>query len=310
MASICSCTGSISNMGVPGCLEGIDAALYPIFIPTLKTDGTANGIDSAGNLSTLLTAALQNEVAADRWLPLTGIKNFLSEPADATTEDFDDGTFVLLADGSISVSFIVPVEDPYKLKAKVDSMRCKSTSFMLVDRSGNLVGEASGTDLIGRKIQNNSISTKVLPKNDSQTNKLEIMFVIDKASNDRKVDFIESASIVGYDLTSTLGLQDVNTTSLTPLTATTATWIAALDFGGMGSRIAAGGLTGSEVEPYNVNTSSAVTVTTVESPIGTYALTFVAQTASDVIYMRGVAGATIQLSYDLKDIVTPTAVAI
>ena len=310
MASICSCDGSIENLGKPNCLEGLDAALYPIFIPTLKTDGTANGIDSTGTLSTLLTAALQNETAADRWLPLTGIKNYLSEPADATTEDFDDGTFVLLADGAISVSFIVPCDDPYKLKSKVDSMRCKSTSFMLVDRSGNLIGEASGINLLGRKIQDNSISSKVLPKNDSQTNKLEIMFVIDKASNDRKVDFIESSSITGFDLTAQNGLKDVNTESLTPLTATTATWVASLDWGGMNSRIAAGGLTGTEVELYNQTTSSAVAVTVVESPVGTYALTFAAQTATDVIYMRGVAGNTIQLSYDLKDIVTPTAVAL
>jgi hypothetical protein len=241
---------------------------------------------------------------------LTGIKNYTAEPADATTEEFEDGTFELLDDGAVSVTFIVPVADPYKLKSKIDALRCLSMSFMLVDRSGNLIGEASGTDLCGRKIQNNSISTKVLPKNDGQTNKLEVSFVIDKVSNDRKVDFIEAGDITGYDLTDVLGLLDVNTASLTANSATNLTWVANLDWGGLSSRTPAGGLTATEVEIYNETTSSAVAATIVESPIGTYDLTIAAQTGGDVLHVRGVGGQTIQLSYDLKSTPNVTATAL
>jgi len=70
----------------------------------------------------------------------------------------------------------------------------------------------------------------------------------------------------------------------------------------MNSRIAAGGLTATEIEIYNVTDSAIVPVTVVESPIGTYDLTFAAQTALDVIYVRGAGGNNVQLSYDLKDI--------
>lgn len=311
MAQICSCDGAIENLGKPSCLEGLDAALYPIFMSTNKADGSANCVDASGALdAAVFNGLFQNETASDRWLPLTGIKNYLSEPADALTEDFDDGTFVLLADGSISVSFIVPCNDPYKLKAKVDALRCLSTSFMLVDRSGNLIGEASGSDLCGRKIQDNSISTKVLPKNDSQTNKLEVSFVIDKASNDRKVDWISAGDITGYDLTTTLGLLDVNTASLTANSATSLTWVASLDWGALSGATPAGGLTVSEIEIFNQTTSSSVPVAIVESPIGTYDLTIAAQTGGDILFVRGISGNTVQLSYDLKDVPNVTVAAL
>ena len=311
MANICSCDGNIQNLGKPNCLEGLDAALFPIFMTTEKVDGTSNCIDASGTLdAALFNGLFKDETAADRWLALTGIKNYLAEPADATTEDFDDGTFVLLADGAISVTFIVPCNDPYKLKAKVDALRCLTTSFMLVDRSGNLIGEASGSDLCGRKIQDNSISSKVLPKNDSQTNKLEVSFVIDKASNDRKVDWIAADDITGYDLTTTTGLLDVNTESLTAASATSLTWVASLDWGSLSSRTPAGGLTATEIEVYNETTSSAVAATVAESPIGTYTLTIAAQTTSDVLHVRGISGNTVQLSYDLKDVPSVTVAAL
>lgn len=308
MAQICSCDGQIQNLGKPSCLEGLDAALYPIFFSTLKQDGSKNCVDASGTLNQATFDGLfKSEIAANRWLPLTGIKNYAAEPADATTDEFEDGTFELLEDGAVSVTFIVPCADPYKLKAKIDALRCLSMSFMLVDRSGNLIGEAAGTDLCGRKIQDKSISTKVLPKNDSQTNKLEVSFVIDKVSNDRKVDFIEAGDIAGYDLTTVLGLLDVNTASLTANSTTNATWVATLDWGGLSSRTPAGGLTATEIEVYNETTSSAVPVTVIESPIGTYDLTFAAQTVTDVIHVRGLGGQTIQLSYDLKDAPSVTA---
>lgn len=311
MANICSCDGAIENLGKPSCLEGLDAALYPIFFASNKQDGTANCIDASGTLdAALFNGLFKNETAADRWLPLTGVKNYVTEAADSITEDFDDGTFILLDDGAVSVTFVVPCNDPYKLKAKVDALRCLKTSFMLVDRSGNLIGEADGSNLCGRKIQDNSINTMVMPKNDSQTNKLQISFVIDKASNDRKVDWIQASDITGYDLTTTTGLLDVNTESLTAASATELTWVASLDWGSLSSRTPAGGLTATEIEVYNETTSSAVPVTVVESPIGTYDLTIAAQTAADVLHVRGVGGNTIQLSYDLKDVPNTTVAAL
>jgi hypothetical protein len=73
-------------------------------------------------------------------------------------------------------------------------------------------------------------------KNDTQTNKLRVTFVLEKESATRNFDFISSSSLTSYDLTTVNGLMDVSVKTITA-TATTLVADLILIMGGMADRL-------------------------------------------------------------------------
>jgi hypothetical protein len=298
--SCIECTTSTYNLGLTGAIKGFDKVLYPVFVPRYKQDGTRNNIVSTATLDQAYwDARFKNEAAVERWQPVIGIKNFVREESEDINDTFEDGTYIKVADGQSTITMVLPVADPYKLEKKLEALNCKEVDLYLVDVCGNIGGQASGVNLNGAKIQKGSISARPMGKNDTQTNKLEITFVLEKESATRNFDFISAGSLTSYDLTTVNGLMDVSVKTITA-TATTLVADLILDYGGMADRLPARGLA-ANLRVYNVTGSAAVTSTIVESTTvpGRYTATFTTPGTSQELRYEGLGGTTVQLFYDL-----------
>jgi len=303
--SCITCTTGNFNLGLTGSIKGFDKVLYPIFVPRLKEDGTRNDLDSTQTLDqTFYDAKFKSLTFGNRWQPLVGIKNFVREVSDDTNDEFEDGTYIKVSDGNSTITMVLPVADPYKVEKKIEALNCKDVDLYLVDVCGNIGGQVSGTKLQGARIQRGSISAKVMGKNDTQTNKLEITFVLEKESQTKNFDFI-SASAMTYDLTTVVGLLDVNATAVS-VGATTFVADLSLDYGGMTDRIGARGLA-ANLRLYNVTDSGAATATIVESTTvaGRYTATFTTL-VEKTLRFEGLAGESVQLIYDLSKVPSVT----
>jgi len=308
----CSCGpgSSINNYGLANCLKGLDVPEDVIFLDLDKVDGTSNGIDLVNDTlnQAFFDGKFEAADARERWLLIKDVEDFQSTPADANTFTFPSGRIIKLSDGIRQVVMTFPIADPYKLKAKLDTMGCRSIAVMYKDRSGSLVGQLSGDDFIGRKIVDGSLDVKAYDKTDTEAARVEVSFQYARSAADADVDFIEEASMGGYSLDSVTPLLDANIEFVSATTAAV-TFKVFADWGGALSRVPIGGLADApSLEIYNVTDDTVETLSSfTESTAGTYVATYsVAVDSSDVIEVRGIGEDYIQLGNDLKRLIGET----
>jgi len=305
----CSCGdgSSISNYGLANCLKGLDVAEDVIFMEMTKVDGSSNGINLTTDVldQTFFDSKFGAVDARERWLIAKNVEDFQSTPADANTFTFPSGRIIKLSEGIREVVMTFPIDDPYKLKAKMDAMDCRNLGVMYKDRTGSLVGECSGDNFIPRKIANGSLDVKAFDKTDTEAARVEVSFQYDRSAADRDVDFIEQSSFIDYSLDEAEALNDVNI-EFVSTTTTAATYKLYLDWGGAKSRTPAGGLEANldvtaddVVEPTSSQT---------ETVAGTYVSTYSTPlSGGEVIEVRGIGGVYVQLTYDLKRLIGKTS---
>lgn len=311
---ICTCEGNINNLGKPNCLVELQAPDQLWFALRTKTDGTANVIDPTATLDqAYFETFLHADEAKNRFLPLKGVKNFTPEQDDDTTDEASDGSIEIINQGIVRSTYTVWCKDPYKLKAKLETLKCLELGAFTIDRSGNIIGEeTSDGKLAGRKIAVNTLSVKVMPKSDEGTNKIEISFDYERSSTDSKVDYILSSDIVSpYSLNDVAPLQDVNIEIVGTPSTTDIDFKLFLDYGSLSSRIPVEGLTTSNLEGFDTIGTTTVTFATVTEPVtgGTYNATFSAETSGDILRVQGKT-TTVQSGFDLKRVPTVLAPAI
>jgi len=305
MIGICTCEGNINNLGKPGCLVELQAPEQLWFALRKKQDGSSNCIDPTATLDLAeMNTFLQATDALERYLPLKGVKNFTPEQADDTTDEASDGSIEIVNQGIVSSTYTVWCKDPYKLKAKMDTLRCLELMVYTVDRAGNVIGQLdSATEFCGRKVAVNTMSTKVLPKNDEGNNKVEISFSYERGSGDDKVDYIQSTDFASdFDPLDVIPLQDVNMEFVGSPAQTTATFKLFLDYGSVKTRIAVGGLDETNLQLRNNTDTTDVPFITCSdaATTGTYISTYALQDVSDLVAPKGIT--TVQSGFDLKRI--------
>ncbi len=307
--SVCSCGdgSSINNYGEPGCLNGLDVPRDVVFLSQRKTDATLNGIDtSTATLDEAFFDGVFLDVdVSDRWLMNKGVEDFQSPPADANTFEFPSGSIVKLSEGIRTVVMTFPTPDPYKLKAKLDSMACRSMSVMYVDRNGSLVGQSNGDFFIGRQIADGSLDAKAFDKTDTEASRVELSFQYERRAKDVLVDFIVEDSLGGYTLDQVTPLNDVNI-NITAGIAASLTFDLFLDYGGVFGRIPAEGLTITELDITKDGVVEPL-ATLVETSAGTYLATYTTPVSvSTVMEVRGILAVYVQKQYDLKRLIGKT----
>ena len=307
MIPVCNCADgdTIQNFGgATGCIDGIGVAEHAILLNNSKIDGTSNGIDTVNDTldASFFNGKFKDVEPRERWLFLEGVTDFDAPAVDPITEDFTNGKVEKLADGVKEVTFFIITSEAAKLAAKLKASECRDLAIMYVDDNDSLIGELSGTDFIGRKIQNGSFDVQVIEKTYTTASKVQIKFKYDRSASETAVDYIKNSSISGFTLSSdAVALQDTRIT-YTSAALAALTFDLAIDFGGVESRIPAGGLTDAELEIYNVTQASVeATSSIVESPLGTYVATYSTPVASsDVMAVRGIGQVYVQKTYDLK----------
>lgn len=151
------------------------------------------------------------------------------------------------------------------------------------------------------RIAKDSLVVNYLFASDTTVEKVGVTFQFDQRENDGNLSYVEVED--DADLTGYRGLLDIY--SLVPLnTLTTVTVELFNKYGAANNKNVLSGLVAGDFALYNVTDSLAVTVvSSVESPDGTYLITFAAQTANDVLRITPT-----KAGYDFSAVVALTTV--
>lgn len=269
-----------------------------IFVPTYNSLGVANELDlTAGPFNAAFFAALINNTdPTERWLPTPSLKNLANDRADALTESFDDGSKVYISQGIRSiVAYAIGADASPQMQGKLNGQRGLGMSAYGIDKEGNLVGRQGSTSTMFAPIEleSDSIVAILQPTTDKTIQKIKLMFDINISEDDSLIQMIQ-ASELAYNIKNLTGLVDV-TAVYSNKTATTLTVKLKTDGGTplnpvlVKNLVAANFVSsvgGATARIYNDTTNANVTVTAVESPAGSYTLTFAAQTAGDILIIK------------------------
>jgi len=297
------CNATLSNIGY-ACTPDQEVAYKLGFIRTYDSTGAKNRISKSASLDQTFFDDMVNDTDLSKRLyilpPMNNIKDVSAEAKKFTfdnqsTEHISDGvrTFEAMVAGGNSGA------NAPKMKAKIEGFRNGDFSVYIITTNNQLVGNISSDGLFIEPIavDTQSISVTLVKKTEDAPQHLMLMFNFSKKNKDSDLVTIECTELGGADLLALRSPLDVSyvlieslTTNLkfklvtdggTPITPITVDGMVAADF--------VSSVTASTSKVRNATDSTDVTVTSVESPDGTYTLTFsVAQTLGDAIIVDGV----------------------
>jgi len=307
MSAICTCSGEWGNLGKPGCFGEAGEFLHGVFATELKADGSKNCVQKAAAVDlAYFDAIFKNEAMQDRWLLQENISKITPITEDDITDTSNPLKSITLSKGKRGFTFSVVCKDPNKLAKKYESLACNDLVFYAITDLNNLVGKCDVDDLCGRKIAR--LTTSVLNKStqNGQAGELLITVEFEITELDEDVDFITPAA--DEDLRSRKGLIDVETQNLAS-TINQATFELVTSYGSKNGRVAAQGLTATEIEIFNINDAAAIVLS---GPItysnGVYTAPYTTpQDLADVVRVQGIGG-TVKKIYDLKLVDDTTAI--
>lgn len=289
--AVCKCDSGLVNSGIPNCVSGFERIVKLFFVYQVANDGTSNGIPCSQTIDeAYLTSKLNESDPSKRWYPTGKISTVTEVRNDPTTETIDNVDFIVEKGSRTFNGFFVDTatSTPTYLKF-LKSTECPSIMYFGIDVNGTIVGIESiegvsnEATLQGLKIQQKSIFSRPVPATSTTIAKNELTFTLDQLVQDENIAYI-SASEITADLLSANGLLDVvlndTLTSITELVVD-----ATLVYGSLCNKLAFSGA--DEVTDwalYNLTTQLVVPITgVVESPSGTYTISYAAQTALDEV---------------------------
>lgn len=273
----CNCDTGLFNLQSADCIVKPGIIRKFVFVEYFKSDGTVNGIDLNATFGeTEIDALLVQSDPKLRWYLSDSISNFTTERADPNTETIDNVNYNL-SQGTRTMSgdFIASSAD---LAKKLNSNNCVQMGVYLIDDNNGINGVVSRDGYLDPiKLEKNAFG-KIVFATESNIFKVSYTSTWGKNVLDGNVKTLQTE----VDFDSKKGLIDVDgTASSAALTSASATYSIN---NGSTSGIPLTGLVAGDFEVYNETSDTSVAVTTaVESPDGTYLLSFLAQTASDVL---------------------------
>ena len=303
MAEICSCETVMGNTGLPSCYKALTLASGIFMTPTYANDGTKNVITTSVAVDdAFITAKINNADQSKRWFPLQKLNAVTSERAEPTFDTRSDGGQAFVKQGIRNFTFEI-WEGGARFKKMLDKGRCREFSFFIINE-GRIIGldlTDEQLELAPIRITKDSLVVNYLFASDTTVEKVGVTFQFDQRENDGNLSYVEVED--DADLTGYRGLLDIY--SLVPLnTLTTVTVELFNKYGAANNKNVLSGLVAGDFALYNVTDSLAVTVvSSVESPDGTYLITFAAQTANDVLRITPT-----KAGYDFSAVVALTTV--
>jgi len=274
---LCNCDTGLFNLQSADCIVKPSIIRKFVFVEYFKSDGTVNGIDLNSTFGeTEIDALLAQTDAKLRWYLSDSISNFVTERADPNTETIDNVNYIL-SQGTRTMSgdFISSSAD---LSKKINSNNCVQMGVYLIDDNNGVNGVVTRDGFLDPiKLEKNAFG-KIVFATEANIFKVSYSSTWGKNVLDGNVKTLQTE----VDFDSKKGLIDVSG-SVTSSAVTEATAIYAISNGST-SGIPLTGLVAGDFAVYNTTTDAIVAVTTaVESPDGTYLLSFTAQTAADVL---------------------------
>jgi len=305
--AVCTCTSTLSNIGIGGCAPTQDVAYSLIFVKLRDGSGNLNRIDlssipDASGISDLINEADPTK----RWYPTPELKNVEDVRADSEFENFNDGTKAKIRLGIRSFSGFVVSQDS-RFYEKVLPFQCqKEFGAYVVDVNGALHGDASVDGYLApAPIQASSMDNIYVKATDTTVSKVNIRFDWKNTFGDENLGMLVASDFASdVDLTSLNGLLSVTGTA--SAITTTGFTMAITDYYGSVLGTPVKGLVAADFSLYNATDAASVTISTVtESPEGTYAFTFSAEDSSDVLNLSIVADGYDDAALEAVDITVP-----
>lgn len=279
----CKCGAGLSNTGT-ACTPIMQVAKKIILVPYFDESGAINSVLLASTFNTaFFTAKVNHADKSKRWFPLPELKNVLDERAENRLESFDDGSSVFISEGDRSFTGLLVKGTPI-LKGKIESSRCVELGVFIVDKSENLIGALSddGLSLLPIKLDEASVSARLMKTTDAAIQKLELKFNFHSDEKDESLVMI-TCSEVNTNLLLLKGLLDIYA-EYTAKTTTSFKVKLKTDYGTPINPVVDEGLLLADFALYNVTDSLPVTIlSAVESPDGTYTITYAIQGAGEVL---------------------------
>ena len=281
----CDCNAGLSNTGRPNCVPIQSVVSSLIVVPLTANDGTQNSID----LTSLPTwNSLVNEAdASKRWFPLPAFENVELPKADSQFEEANSGRMAYLRQGKRSFAGELWAEDSTPtFLGKLAASRCVDFGIFIVDVNGALIGSEVGTKLYPIPVDNASWDPKFNFATDSTVQKIVLGFDFDRLFDESTMYMIQADEAI--DFTTLKGLVDVVFSGASAGSTTAAGFTCKFNYGTAVAKLAYAGATATaDWTLYNNTTASSIgapaTVTESASTAGEYAITFAAQSSSDVI---------------------------
>lgn len=278
----CKCDAGLSNTGT-ACTPLMQVTKKVILVPLFNSTGARNKVDLTGGPfdQTFFDNLVNDADVQDRWFPLPELKNVADTRGDVITEEFEDGTKAFIREGERSFTGWFVKGTP-QLKGKIEAARCVELGVYLVDKDGNLIGmiDSTGDNLFPIRIEENSVSAKLIWTTDKSIQKLELMFNFHPDEKDANLRMI-SCNELDFDILQLRGLLDIHS-EYSSISTTGFTAKLFTEYGTPITPVVDPGLIITDFALQNLTTALPVTILTLtENPDGTYAFTFAAQSSAD-----------------------------
>ena len=279
----CDCNIYFANTGTPGCRQLMAVARKLILVPTFDSTGVRNKIASGATINAAyFTAAINNADTTKRWYPTGLIDNIEDARAEPIMETLNSQKKLFVQDGIRSFKGII-VEESNILLGQYEKFMCKDFSTFIIDKESNLIGSYDGTDLYPISIDKDTFYPMLVKTTDTTVQKIQLQFEYSRSEMDKELKMILFAEMAGVNPILLSGLLDVVVTTSSPATTSFKAALA-LIFGTFKTPMVVTGWLAADFTLYNVTDSASVTIlTAVESPNGTYTITYTSQTSGDVL---------------------------
>jgi hypothetical protein len=255
--------------------------------------GVKNYLDLSAMATADIIALINHEDPLKRLYPLPRVENIDPTKADPATKEYNSGNSIFMEEGVKSESAIIVAPNRQYLKALKSFRGCTSFGIFKADLGNNIygVGSEDGTKLYPRVVNEQTFNPQWSDAKDADPQEIMLTFSYPKEDREENIGTVLSSETDNFDWLNADGLFDVNAVFTLP-TITGITVTLTQIFGSVGAKLPIAGLVVADFGDasnsssfYNVTTASWETITTVvENPLvpGEYALTYAAQTASDV----------------------------
>jgi len=283
--SACNCDITLSNTGTPSCVPIMGVGVKPVLVPLVADDGTENVLTISSYTGTQVEwdTRTENLDRSKRYYPLPEFKNVEDIKGDTIFESFNDTSNLFVQEGTRTYTGILPNQAPTLLD-NLKAIKCTKFGMFIIDDQGNLIGNISsdGLSLKPIPVDNNTWNPILIKSTDTTVQKIQLSFEFSRLTKDEDLRMIKSSgseiALLGLE-----GLVDLEA-AFNTIVATGANAVISYDRG-EAAKIA---FTGAEADLtlYNETTLASVALSSAtETPPGTYALVFVAQTAGDIMQL-------------------------
>jgi len=275
----CLCGSGMNNTGEPNCIKLFKKSTGMFIVPLFANDGTRNSFDLTA--ASDITAKVQHLDPSKRWYPIQDLKDVELPTAESRFETAKDGSKFKLANGIRSFK-ATAFERGSVLAGKLQGVSCGKFGVYIFDIDGNLRGLKDGTNLYPVEI--GGWDAIFNDATDDSVSKIMISFDFDILLKISKFWIISTSDMI-VNPNSVSGLVDANIAEVSSTTTVTTIKVTN-DYGSGLTDSAVTGLATADFSAFNDTTVLAVVVTVAETVDGTYTLTYVAQTALDLVTFK------------------------